>query len=213
MGSNPRLHPLNFPAAPAPRAAIRPARLAAPVTLDLGGTLWALHPGGAGRFVVFELSQPRNLVVYDAHEGRVACTIEGVDKGEVAVGRDKVFVGRWTDGRITRYDLRTGAQEAVGGPPEAEKLHRLATASGSHGPLVSAGLTAQTKFMIRAYDPDTLEEMKLPLERPRQDVIRADEWPVASPFSHRTYTDVTVSADGRVIALNESLVCRVLSTR
>ena len=199
-GKPPEVKPPVEPVPPPPA----PVRPAAPVKLHFDGPVLAIHASGSGRYVVFQITTPRQLVVYDLVAEKVTRTIEGLEiNPRVAVGREKMFVGRSTDGQITRYDLRTGAQELTGGVNPPERLTFLTMGSNSDGPLVGVTSTAAGKYVGRLFSADDFMPLETPIEEPNADGKRT-AFPVATISS----AQVAVSADGRAIALSNQLYTR-----
>lgn len=191
----------------APNRAEKPARppLPQPRTVTLDGPVTALYVGGSGKYLVFHLGTARQLVVYDVAASKVISTVNNIDpnNSRVAVSRDKLFVGRRSDVRLTRYDPRTGAQEATAVGVPGERLEHMAVGSNSDGPLVLGVTTNERRYQARLYDADTLATVEADIDDP----LRAD----ARRFPFNTglgAAHVAVSADGRAISLGDRLFTR-----
>jgi hypothetical protein len=173
--------------------------------LNLDGPISDLYVGGGGRYLVFQQSAPRQFVVYDVAAAKVLSTVPAADQnGRVAVGREKMFVGRSSDGRIIRYDLRTGAQELIGGPKPPERLNHIAIGSDSDGPLVTGSYSADNRYQARLYDTATLAPIEVPIDDPTR-----KDGPRGFPFTNGTgAAHIAVSGDGRAISLSDRLYTR-----
>ena len=144
-----------------------PEVAAAPATpLALDGQILGTYAGGGGKLLAFHVESPGiagKLVTYDVAAGKVLGSIAGVDRtARVAVGPDKVFIGR-IDGRIVRFDPRTGEQEALHTPPASattRRLMHLATASAVRGPLVAGYSIGTNQYQVSLLDPVTFAELK-----------------------------------------------------
>lgn len=181
------------------------AELPQPKTVALDGPVTAMYVGGAGKYLAFHLGTSRELVVYDVVVAKVVSRVNGIDpnNSRIAVSRDKVFVGRRSDVRLTRYDLRTGAQEATVAGVPGERLEHMAVGSGSDGPLVLGVNTQERRYQARLYDPNTLATFEADIDDPQ----RAD----AQRFPFNTglgAAHVAVSGDGRAISLGDRLFTR-----
>lgn len=191
--------------APVEKPAPKRAELPQPKTIALDGPVTAMYVGGAGKYLVFHLGTSRELVVYDVAAAKVISRLNGIDpnNSRIAVSRDKVFIGRRSDVRLTRYDLRTGAQEATAAGVPGERLEHMAVGSGSDGPLVLGVNTTERRYQARLYDPNTLTTFEADINDPR----RAD----AQRFPFNTglgAAHVAVSGDGRAISLGDRLFTR-----
>lgn len=186
-----------------PAAPPGPIPLADATNLNFDGPVAAIYPSGGGQYVVFHLSPPGRLVIYDVAKGRVTGTIERIESNvQIGVGRSKVFVGNWMDGLITRYDLRTGASEAVTRLPIGERITHLAIGAGSDGPLVVGASTADHNYQVRLFDTELLTSIEAAIIDPAGDTR-------SFPFAKRVgASHIAVSADGRAISISDRLYLR-----
>lgn len=173
--------------------------------LNLDGPISDVYVGGGGRYLVFHVPTLSRLVIYDVPAAKVFGNIAGVDQNvRVAVGREKLFVGRSSDSRIVRFDIRGGVQELIGVPKTPERLQHFAIGSDSDGPLVTGAISADNKYQARLYDTATLTPIEVPIDDPtRKDGPRGFPFTNASIPAH-----IAVSGDGRAICLSDRLYTR-----
>lgn len=172
--------------------------------LRLPGPVSMVVPGGGGRYLVLVVPSTQKAILYDAVLGKAVREIQGVDETNlVAAGRQKLFIGRTADARLTLWDLRTARQEAVLTRPRAQPLQYLAMGAASDGPLVMATHAFNAGEVI-LLDPTTGRDLRYPVDDPSSRFGRA------IPFR---YTSSAVlrprpSADGRVLAFGNGALVR-----
>ncbi|MDY3553040.1 hypothetical protein R5W24_002130 [Gemmata sp. JC717] len=186
----------------APQTPTPPVKLVSPATLQLPGAVTSVHAGGGGRYLLFHVPARRQLVTYDVVAGQTVGTIPADPGALIAVGREKVFLAHSSDGRLYRFDIRTGVLEGVSAPLTPERFLRLAIGSGAGGPLVLVSQAEGRPVQVQLFEPDTFTLLRYPIDDPDSP---ARSFPLALPTGTAS---LGVSADGRAIAVGDRLYTR-----
>ncbi|HYH65275.1 MAG TPA: hypothetical protein VD866_11325 [Urbifossiella sp.] len=180
-----------------PPLPVTPVALAERTAYPLPGRVDRVVQAGGGRFLVLRFPTLRRLGVFDTSAARVVRYIDvAEDTPLVAAGMTKAVVYLREARLAVRYDLQTGAREAVR-PLPVEPVHEVAMGAGSAGPLV-----VSDGHGSRLFDLDTFAEIPLPPGKWER------LWPQRPPGPPRLPpgTLLGVSAAGRVIAGADGLV-------
>jgi hypothetical protein len=187
------VEPIPKPPEP-PKPEKKTVRLQAPIT--------SVVAGGGGRFLAFHVGALGQIVTYDAVTGRHG-TINGADADTlVAVGREKLYLGRPKDGRVVRFDLKTGVQELIAKQDNPLPLRHMAIGAASDGPLLLVVREAgQSKF--RLLNPDTFRDYHYELQDPRPSFIQSIPFTTSADLSK-----TVMSADGRALTMPNAHLAR-----
>jgi hypothetical protein len=172
-------------------------------TLQLPAPITSVVAGGDGRFLAFHIAALGQVITYDTVTGRRG-TFHGADVDTlVAAGREKIFLGRPKDGRIVRFDLKTGMQDLIAKQDNPQPLRHMAMGSSSDSPLLLVVRDAgQSKF--RLLNPDTFSDYHYELQDPRPGYIRSIPFTTSADLSR-----TVMSADGRALTLYNAVLERV----
>jgi hypothetical protein len=208
----PQKQPPPQPPQPAPQPQPPPKATQTPVppktdpksqmkVVKLPDSVFAAYPGGGGQLLVLQLTSGQ-FTLYDAIAGVTTWTIPGYDASTiVAAGREKLFLCRPNDMRITRYDIRSGESEKTA--VQVVTTQAMTIGSGSDGPLLFITRNQNGPFRIRLLSGETLTDVRLPLdnpELPKQTII---------PFNLSTRpARIAMSVDGRAFTLGNHYFVR-----
>lgn len=191
------------PPAPKPADPVEPGPKPEPPpeknTLKLAEPVATVTAGAGGRVVVFQLAKSGDLVFYDTKRAAVTGTISGAPPNAIlTASRDKLFVGRRENGRIDRFDLRTGKGEGSATLKGATaSLVSLVCGPASDGPLLAVTYNPATnQYLIRLLDPETFAERRDRLDAPTLKTNPAFPLNATALPPH-----AAVSADGRALTL------------
>jgi predicted Zn finger-like uncharacterized protein len=136
------------------------------VTLPLPAAASAVAAGGAGRYLILNIPEKKQLAIFDANSASIAKILPaGGDDVLIAAGMDMLMVLHKQDFTVERWSLTTFEREAEGKLEMDVPFAAAAMGEASNGPLVVSGVDWPRLGETAFFDVLQMKRIDMPFDK------------------------------------------------